>query len=118
MLFVAFAVTFSCSQDQNENLTEVEDALLVQQNESNKGFLQKSVLIEWDDKTTEIRKEGVRRLYFNSNILVSFNICDDIKYETWVVNCGNGECNKDSDTPVDTDDDVHRIALNKTCEDL
>tara|TARA_R110002124_G_scaffold131910_1_gene294324 strand:- start:54195 stop:54575 length:381 start_codon:yes stop_codon:yes gene_type:complete len=81
-------------------------------------YFEAEVLIVWNSSVSENRKEEIRNKYKKNKVLIRFLICDDIKYETWDINCPNGACSRDSDTPVDTDDEVERVFVELTCEDL
>lgn len=118
ILIVLISVSFfSCD---HEELTDLQDNSMDFQseviNDRESEIREVILLIEWNESVDRERKETVRNHYKNEGILFGYYICEDEKFETWTIGCPDGYCSKESDTPVDTDDEVKRLYLHITCE--
>ncbi len=110
----------SCSQDSiepQENSIELAESSEIS---TPNRALTKILLVEYKAGLSETRKKEIRDYYKGIDFLISWEECNDKDFDTWTVSCGRkGEwCGKESDTPIDTDDDVKKIKFDHDCSDL
>ena len=112
--------TQSCSVDEiNENseLTTISNESL--DSKAPTATVEVTIIIEWHKDVDKEQKIKVRDGYKDEGILIRYEPCpEDVKYEEWTINCEEGLCARQSDTPVDTDDDVKRLYFEISCEDI
>lgn len=113
------SLLFSCSREPQQESME-EDLNLTVQTNSRAQIQTDVLLVKYKEGVPETRKKEIRQYYIDLTFLIDWKACDDEDYDTWTISCGeDGKwCSRESDTPVDTDDEVEKTWLHLTCEDI
>lgn len=117
-IVVLLITAISCSKETEELF--IDEPLEVT-NTQNRGGDSRELLLIWSKGIGNADKHAIRARYKDMKFLKEYYVCDDEDYETWVFYCGEDGVwcqGKESDTPVETGDDVQRIALDMTCADI
>jgi len=112
ILIVLISVSFfSCDREEmtdiQENSMDFQSEIV---NQRGSEYEEIFVLIEWYEYVDASRKQAVRDRYKYEGILLDYYVCEDEIRETWTV------AKKESDTPVDTDDEVKRVRYDEKCD--
>ena len=114
-----FLFATSCSVDKS---TESDNAAIDQfeslDSKSKTSTELVQIVVEWHKDVDEASKQKLRNDYKSQGVLNKYKKCIKDEYELWEINCDIGTCNRTTDTPVDTDDDVKRLHFNVTCKDF
>lgn len=117
-IVVLLITALSCSKETEVTfLDEPLETTITQ----NKGGDSRELLLIWSKGVSNADKHAIRTRYLEMKFLREWYVCENEDFETWVFNCGEEGVwcqGKESDTPVETDDEVQRIALDMTCADI
>lgn len=117
-IVVLLITALSCSKETEETFFDEPLEATVTQN---RGGDSRELLLIWNREVSNADKRIIRARYMDMRFLKEWYVCENEDFETWVFDCGKEGVwcqGKESDTPVETGDDVQRIALDMTCADI
>ncbi|GHC45228.1 hypothetical protein [Ulvibacter litoralis] len=117
-IVVLLITALSCSKETEETFFDEPLEATVTQN---RGGDSRELLLIWRKGLSNADKHAIRTRYMEIKFLKDWYVCENEDVETWEFYCGEEGVwcqGKESDTPVETGDDVQRIALDMTCADI